>query len=64
MEKLELREKAGDEDVEDLREGLNVLTKQLQSWSHDPDLIQYHARDLAFRIGDLVVGIFCSELEL
>lgn len=53
-----------DEDkASELKQRLDKLSTQLKSWSKDPDLMQYHARDLSFRIGDLCVDIFCSELE-
>ncbi len=52
--------KIQDEDVaSELSLKLQKLTKQLGSWSQDPELIQYHARDLAFRIAELTIEIFC-----
>ncbi len=63
-EKIEKISESDEDRALELKERLTQLTKQLKSWSQDEDLIQYHARDLAFKIGDLSVDIFCSELQL
>lgn len=54
LENMEDQEKA-----DELREKLQKLSKQMLAWSKDQELIQYHARDLAFRIAELTVDIFC-----
>jgi len=56
-------EELEEEKASELRERLNHLTQQLKSWSKDKDLIQYHARDLAFSIAELTIDIFCIELD-
>ena len=64
MNKIEELKATNEDRAIELLERLNKLTKQLKSWSQDADLIQYHARDLAFKIGDLTIDIFCSNLEI
>ncbi len=57
---LKAMEDEDQEKVSELSARLEKLTKQMLAWSKDSELIQYHARDLAFRIGDLTVDIFCK----